>query len=241
MADSEITDPITQRLRLALFSAWRHKCAYCLIRPPEHVDHIFPAARGGEDRLENYVAACQTCNSMKSDLFLAEGYLRILQAKAEKMAPRIRARIAREVGKIADSDMMEALVTARMLSRHTRHQLSSLSEAQVQRLRDQERAEVLDEASDWSVRKVKAEISRLNKRTRGNAPRQVARRAHMEALRAQLTELMVQSGQAEQVAIDAVASSFPRPAIRKIRAEIRRFGAIPVLAAKARASQPAAG
>ena len=93
--------PITPALRRALFKAWRHKCAYCKVKPAEQVDHIFPRAKGGGDFLENYIAACEPCNSEKRDNILAEGYLRILEARATKMAPRVIKNLEIEAAKIA--------------------------------------------------------------------------------------------------------------------------------------------
>lgn len=45
-------------------------CAYCqqpLSTKPghRHVDHVMPLEKGGEDRIENLVVACQTCNLRK--------------------------------------------------------------------------------------------------------------------------------------------------------------------------------
>lgn len=87
--------PITPELRAAVFSAWDHRCAYCEVRAAEHVDHIFPRAKGGLDHVENYTAACQPCNLAKSDLELAQGFLEILAARARQKAPRILADIER--------------------------------------------------------------------------------------------------------------------------------------------------
>jgi len=45
-------------------------CRYCGSRPGSdllEVDHLVPRARGGADRVENYVTACKTCNGRKSD------------------------------------------------------------------------------------------------------------------------------------------------------------------------------
>jgi hypothetical protein len=45
-------------------------CRYCSARPGSdllEVDHLVPRAKGGADCTENYVTACKTCNSRKSD------------------------------------------------------------------------------------------------------------------------------------------------------------------------------
>lgn len=74
--------PITPDVRQAVFAAWGGKCAYCRDAPAQEVDHIFPRSQGGPDALENYAPACQRCNRRKSDLLLAEGFLRIIEAQA---------------------------------------------------------------------------------------------------------------------------------------------------------------
>jgi 5-methylcytosine-specific restriction endonuclease McrA len=49
-----------------------HTCAYCGDVATE-VDHVYPKSKGGEDTLDNLVAACRRCNVQKKDsLFLAQ-------------------------------------------------------------------------------------------------------------------------------------------------------------------------
>jgi 5-methylcytosine-specific restriction endonuclease McrA len=43
-----------------------HRCFYCSA-PADIADHYIPLAKGGPDSEENMVAACQPCNSQKSD------------------------------------------------------------------------------------------------------------------------------------------------------------------------------
>ena len=85
--------PITPAVRLAVFNAWGDRCAYCRVKPAEEVDHIHPRAKGGLDRLDNYAAACQPCNSMKTDMVLGEGVIGIIAAKAVKKAPGIAKKL----------------------------------------------------------------------------------------------------------------------------------------------------
>lgn len=42
-------------------------------------DHVFPVSRGGEDRWENVVLACNTCNNKKSDMTPEEAGLTLLR------------------------------------------------------------------------------------------------------------------------------------------------------------------
>jgi len=47
-----------------------HQCADCKRRPPEvvlHVDHIFPASRGGSSSYDNLQFLCRDCNLRKSN------------------------------------------------------------------------------------------------------------------------------------------------------------------------------
>lgn len=56
------------RRRLNTESAYllNDPCAYCG-GPSDTVDHIVPVAAGGPHDLENYTAACRSCNSAKKD------------------------------------------------------------------------------------------------------------------------------------------------------------------------------
>lgn len=81
--------------RKAVFAAWGGKCAYCLQRPAEELDHIYPRARGGQDVLSNYAPACWTCNVTKRDMILGDGILAILTAKALKKQPKVLALMGR--------------------------------------------------------------------------------------------------------------------------------------------------
>ena len=50
-------------------------CAYCGDVATE-VDHVYPKSKGGEDTLDNLVAACRRCNILKkdkTDVFLGTG------------------------------------------------------------------------------------------------------------------------------------------------------------------------
>ena len=53
-----------------------HVCASCGKRPPEvrlHVDHVFPASRGGSSKFENLQLLCAGCNLRKSDKIEVKG------------------------------------------------------------------------------------------------------------------------------------------------------------------------
>lgn len=44
-----------------------HTCQYCGIKSDLTLDHIMPKSRGGRDRWENLVTACNTCNVKKGN------------------------------------------------------------------------------------------------------------------------------------------------------------------------------
>jgi len=52
------------RLKVLNRDAWT--CNYCGESATE-VDHVYPKSKGGEDTLDNLVAACRRCNIKKKD------------------------------------------------------------------------------------------------------------------------------------------------------------------------------
>lgn len=60
-----------QRHRIINSLNTEKKCAYCG-KSADTVDHIIPLAKGGNNELDNLVAACQSCNSRKKDRDLAD-------------------------------------------------------------------------------------------------------------------------------------------------------------------------
>lgn len=61
------SDSFTNRM---LFRRDNYRCMYCGYRFPEKVltrDHVQPRSKGGADKWENVVAACQRCNHFKAD------------------------------------------------------------------------------------------------------------------------------------------------------------------------------
>ena len=67
--------PHWKKLRLQVLRRDAYTCTYCG-DVADQVDHVWPKSRGGEDTLENCVAACAKCNSAKRDkmdtVFLAQ-------------------------------------------------------------------------------------------------------------------------------------------------------------------------
>lgn len=57
---------IPVHVRSLIFERDGKVCAYCgSTAGPFHIDHIFPASRGGHSRPDNLVVACATCNLSK--------------------------------------------------------------------------------------------------------------------------------------------------------------------------------
>ena len=70
-------EPIGNKLRFEVFRKSGFRCFYCGRSPREdkiklEIDHFTPVSKGGTDDLENLVAACQKCNSGKSNTELTE-------------------------------------------------------------------------------------------------------------------------------------------------------------------------
>jgi hypothetical protein len=62
--------PIPKRIRFKVFKRDGFKCQYCGASAPDvllQVDHIKPAAAGGEDDIINLITACAACNAGKRD------------------------------------------------------------------------------------------------------------------------------------------------------------------------------
>lgn len=116
MQKSNFPIAITPIVREAVFEEWGNLCAYCRQREPEHVDHIIPQAKGGEDSLENYAAACEICNLHKSDMLIGGGWLQIILQKAQRKAPKIHKRIIKKSPKkLKKQALQEILARDRFL------------------------------------------------------------------------------------------------------------------------------
>jgi hypothetical protein len=57
--------------RTAILARWNGMCAYCDSRA-EHMDHVHPLSRGGDDIESNMLPACAKCNLSKGAKSLAE-------------------------------------------------------------------------------------------------------------------------------------------------------------------------
>lgn len=57
--------------RIEIMMRWDWRCAYC-DAPAQHLDHVHPLSRGGEDVPGNILPACQRCNLTKGAKSLAE-------------------------------------------------------------------------------------------------------------------------------------------------------------------------
>lgn len=64
---------ISKKVRFEVFKRDSFKCQYCGDTPPKVVlelDHINPVSKGGDNDIDNLVAACFDCNRGKSDKLL---------------------------------------------------------------------------------------------------------------------------------------------------------------------------
>jgi 5-methylcytosine-specific restriction endonuclease McrA len=69
-ARHRIKNGIRKSVRFAVLSRDGFRCVYCGASAREtelHVDHVHPKSLGGNDEMENLVAACQSCNLGKSN------------------------------------------------------------------------------------------------------------------------------------------------------------------------------
>ena len=62
-----------QQWRDSIKEAWNNRCAYCGQPPIDDdslteltIDHVRPKSRGGQDRTQNVIPACASCNHAKS-------------------------------------------------------------------------------------------------------------------------------------------------------------------------------
>ncbi len=61
------------KLRFDIFQRDNFTCQYCGRKVPEvilEIDHKYPKAKGGENKISNYVTACRDCNIGKRDTIL---------------------------------------------------------------------------------------------------------------------------------------------------------------------------
>ena len=61
---------VSKSLRFDVLRRDEYRCRYCGAKAPHvalEVDHVIPRSRGGEDTLDNLVAACFSCNRGKQD------------------------------------------------------------------------------------------------------------------------------------------------------------------------------
>ena len=47
-------------------------CVYCKQKPSQHIDHIIPLSKGGDNSIGNLTGACATCNLSKGSKFVME-------------------------------------------------------------------------------------------------------------------------------------------------------------------------
>ena len=78
-------------VREYLLEKWERQCSYCNKKDVQlQIEHIYPRARGGTDRISNLCLACEKCNDVKGTLDIAvflkkkPDVLKRIQAQAKK-------------------------------------------------------------------------------------------------------------------------------------------------------------
>ena len=56
---------ISLSLRFSVFERDKYTCQYCGLKPPEivlQIDHVYPVALGGRNKIDNLLTSCRDCN-----------------------------------------------------------------------------------------------------------------------------------------------------------------------------------
>lgn len=100
MSEHRIFKPSHKGLPQAVRDIYKGECQYCGSAGANHIDHIIPKSKGGENVLSNYILACARCNMRKGNGEIAPQYLGLITAIAQKNEPRLRKRIKELSGKL---------------------------------------------------------------------------------------------------------------------------------------------
>lgn len=76
-------------IRNAIIRHYHGVCQYCGDHGADRIDHVVPHSRGGKTIVTNLILACVSCNARKSNGLVADTFLAIISAIAEKNAPAI--------------------------------------------------------------------------------------------------------------------------------------------------------
>jgi len=72
-------------MRFEILKRDEFRCQYCGATPQEGVvlviDHIYPKSKGGSNKMDNLITACQICNGGKKDAILEERLIRKLKSR----------------------------------------------------------------------------------------------------------------------------------------------------------------
>lgn len=69
---------VSETLRQSIRALYGFRCGYCGVTESEsggqlEIDHFLPQSQGGQDKLDNLVYACRTCNAFKGDYWPPPG------------------------------------------------------------------------------------------------------------------------------------------------------------------------
>lgn len=68
---TKVRHSLSKAIKDSIHEKYGHICVYCG-DPSEHIDHVIPLFRGGDNDIENLVAACKPCNRAKGTKLLEE-------------------------------------------------------------------------------------------------------------------------------------------------------------------------
>ena len=88
---------VSESLRQSIRALYGLRCGYCGVTETEsggqlEIDHFLPQSQGGQDKLENLVYACRTCNAFKGDYWSPPGAsldLMLLHPRRDDMSAHI--------------------------------------------------------------------------------------------------------------------------------------------------------
>lgn len=197
---------ITAKVRTEIFAAWNNTCAYCKVRDAEHCDHIYPKAKGGQDCLENYAAACQTCNLMKSDMILGDGILHMIQAFAIKKAPKVASKLQNKSKNKDKKPILEKLIEAKI--RNLTAKNKTKNEVHVKK-------KINDIFSEKLISEIKQKTSELNKESSI-----LERRVFLKPQKETLKEFLIKNGKTQKQAEETINTVYQDSTAAEIKKAI---------------------
>lgn len=98
---------INKEIRNLVYEKYKGHCAYCGRRidyKDMQVDHLHPVYLGGEDKLENYMPACRSCNFRKATMSI-DKFREELKLQCERMLNTFQGKQSLSYGLIEKKDI----------------------------------------------------------------------------------------------------------------------------------------